>query len=53
MNAMFELEVNSFRKTVKDLVCLTSVDKLFHHREPTQSVCVADWYFIVNVLDFE
>ena len=22
-----------------------------HHREPTQSVCVADCYFIVNVLD--
>ena len=21
------------------------------HREPTQSVCVADCYFIVNVLD--
>ena len=23
----------------------------FHHREPTQSVSVADCYFIVNVLD--
>ena len=23
----------------------------FKHREPTQSVCVADCYFIVNVLD--
>ena len=22
-----------------------------NHREPTQSVCVADCYFIVNVLD--
>ena len=22
-----------------------------YHREPAQSVCVADWYFIVNVLD--
>ena len=22
-----------------------------HHREPAQSVCVADCYFIVNVLD--
>ena len=22
-----------------------------HHRAPTQSVCVADCYFIVNVLD--
>ena len=23
----------------------------FKHRDPTQSVCVADCYFIVNVLD--
>ena len=23
----------------------------FEHREPTQSVCVGDSYFIVNVLD--
>ena len=23
----------------------------FEHKEPTQSVCVADCYFIVNVLD--
>ena len=25
--------------------------KSFNHRGPTQSVCVADCYFIVNVLD--
>ena len=25
--------------------------KISKHREPTQSVCVADCYFIVNVLD--
>ena len=30
MNAVFELEVNSCRKLVKDLVCLMSEDKLFH-----------------------
>ena len=30
MNAVFELEVNSLRKQVKDYVCLTSVGKLFH-----------------------
>ena len=30
MNAVFELEVNSFRKPVKDFACLTSVGKLFH-----------------------
>ena len=24
---------------------------LLLHREPTQSVCIADCYFIVNVLD--
>ena len=29
MNAVFELEVNSFRKPVKDFACLTSVGKLF------------------------
>ena len=34
MNAMFELEVNSFRKTVKDFACLTSVGKLFHRTAP-------------------
>ena len=26
-------------------------NSLFQHRGPTQSVCVADCYFIVNVLD--
>ena len=24
---------------------------MYYHREPTQSVCVADCYFIVNVLN--
>ena len=28
-----------------------SNNKWPNHREPTQSVCVADCYFIVNVLD--
>ena len=37
--------VNSRTETVHGLRLL------FLHREPTQSVCVADWYFIVNVLD--
>ena len=27
------------------------MNKMFFHREPTQSVCVADCYFTVNVLD--
>ena len=30
MNAMFELEVKSLQKLVKDFACLTSVGKLFH-----------------------
>ena len=30
MNAVFELEVTSSRKQVKDFACLTSVGKLFH-----------------------
>ena len=30
----------------KQLAC-----DVFRHREPTQSVCVADCYFIENVLD--
>ena len=34
MNAVFKLEVNSFRKLVKDFACLTSVDKLFHKTAP-------------------
>ena len=34
MNAAFELEVNSFRKPVKDFACLTSVGKLFHRTAP-------------------
>ena len=34
MNAMFKLEVNSFRKLVKDFACLTSVGKLFHRTAP-------------------
>ena len=31
---MFELELNSFRKTVKDFDCLTSGGKLFHTTAP-------------------
>ena len=34
MNAIFHLEVNSFRKLVNDFVCLTSVGKLFHRTAP-------------------
>ena len=34
MNAVFELEVTSFREPVKDFVCLTSVGKLFHITAP-------------------
>ena len=34
MNAVFELEVNSFRKPVKDFACLTSVGKLFPRTAP-------------------
>ena len=29
----------------------TGRQAISHHRGPTQSVCVADCYFIVNVLD--
>ena len=35
MNAVFELEVNSFGKLVKDFACLTSVGTLFHRTAPT------------------
>ena len=31
MNAVFKLEVNSFRKLVKDFACLTSEGKLFQN----------------------
>ena len=34
MNAVFDLEVNSFRKLVNDFACLTSVGKLFHKAAP-------------------
>ena len=34
MNAVLELEVNSFRKPVKDFACLTSVGKFFHGTAP-------------------
>ena len=37
MNAVFELEVNSFRKPVKDFACLTSVGKF----STEQPYCVA------------
>ena len=30
----------------------SSAPGLFEHRAPTQSVCVADCYFVENVLDF-
>ena len=30
MNAVFVLDVNSFRKPVTDFACLTSVGKLLH-----------------------
>ena len=33
------------------LYTLLELNFAFFHREPTQSVCVADCYFIVNVLD--
>ena len=34
MNAVFELEVNSFRKLDKDFACLTSEGELFHRTAP-------------------
>ena len=34
MNAVFELEVNIFRKLVKDFSCLTSEGKLFQRTAP-------------------
>ena len=34
MNAVFELEVNSCRKLVKDLACLMSEGKLFYRTAP-------------------
>ena len=34
MNTVFELEVNSLRKPVKDFACLTLVGKLFHRTAP-------------------
>ena len=34
MNAVLELEVNSFRKLVKDFACLSSDGKLFHRTAP-------------------
>ena len=48
MNGVFELEVNSFRKLVKDFACLTSVGKLFHRRapaveEPISIVLIGSW----------
>ena len=45
MNDMFELEVNSFRKTVKDFDCLRSVDKLFHRTAPiSRSYFYSNWF---------
>ena len=34
MNAVLKLEVNSFRKLVKDFACVTSDGKLFHRTAP-------------------
>ena len=34
MNAVLDLEVNGFRKLVKDFARLTSVNKLFHRTAP-------------------
>ena len=41
----FESDHNRLTLLVIKCVCLSG------HREPAQSVCVADCYFIVNVLD--
>ena len=45
MNAVFELEVNSLRKQVKDYVCLTSVGKLFHSPVLAEaiSIVIGSW----------
>ena len=34
MNTVFETEVNSLRKLVKDFACLISVGKMFHRTVP-------------------
>ena len=34
MNAVFEIEVNSLQKLVKDFACLTPVGKMFHRTAP-------------------
>ena len=44
MNAVFELEVNSFRKPVKDFACLTSVGK---YNVPRNRPAVAEAISIV------
>ena len=45
MNAVFELEVNSLRKLVKDVACLTSVGKLFHRAAPcSRSYFYSNWF---------
>ena len=45
MNAVFELEVNSFRKPVKDFACLTSVGK-FSTEQPhcSKSYFYGNWF---------
>ena len=46
MNAVFDLEVNSFRKPVKDFGCLTSVGKLFHRTASlySRSYFYSNWF---------
>ena len=41
MNAMLELEVNSFQKLVKDFACLALDGKLFHRTAPTVAEAIS------------
>ena len=41
MNAVLELEVNSFQKLVKDFVCLALDSKLFHRKAPTVAEAIS------------
>ena len=47
MNAVFALEVNSLRKQIKDIACLTSVGKLFRRKLPAVaeaiSIVIGSW----------
>ena len=50
--AVASCDASIFFKKVEDLFLITGYPVVrCHHRRPTQSVCVADCYFIVNVLD--